>query len=162
MHYLLHADAKGGTGLDRYAVRHYLLSRGEEGVHEIESADVRITDGRSTRLENAAAPGDGSDSDNAEQDGSGRAVAIRAHDQAVLGVLCPSLKPRLSARTETFFWKGPLSLIDGSVARVKVVEVQDGGELVYYTVVSPASEDVAELCESPFKSASEAVRTWNY
>ena len=149
---------KAGTGLHRYAVRHYLLFRGDKRVYEIGAADVRITDGPITRLENATALRDGSRSDNAERHGSGGAVAIRAQDQAVLGVLFPSLKPRLSAQTGTFFWKGPLSLIDGSVVKVKVVEVQDGDELVYYPVVSPASEEVAELCESPCKSASEAVR----
>ena len=149
---------EGGSGLHRYAVRHYLLFRGDKGVHEIRSADVRITDGRSIRLGNAVARGDGSLSDDAERDGSHGAVAIRAHDQAVLSVLCPSLKPRRSAQTETFLWKGPMSLIDGSIVNVRIVEVDEGHRLVYYPRVSPASKRVTKLCDSPFESASEAAR----
>ena len=148
----------GRAGLDRYSVRHFVLFRGDEGVHEIRSADIRVIDEPIIGLEDDSASEDQSSSDGARWDGTRCAVAIRAHDQAVLGVLSPSLKPRLLARTETFFWKGPLSLIDGSVANVRIVEVEDRNGLVYYPRVSPASRHVAELCESPFKSASEAVR----
>ena len=35
---------KGRTGLGRYSVRHYVLFRGEDDVHEVRSADVRVTD----------------------------------------------------------------------------------------------------------------------
>ena len=148
----------GRTGLDRYAVRHYVLFRGEDVVHEIRPADVRVTDGPRIwpKEVNASkhAPGAGG----AEGDGARGIVEVRARDQSVLGVLCPSMEPQLSSRTETFFWKGSLPLIDGSAIEIRVAEVEDDGGLFYYPVVSSASEDVTELCETPFPSASHAVR----
>ncbi len=145
---------EGRDGLERYAVRHYVLFRGEDAVHEIDSDYVRVTDApRIWPREVNAAGGDG-----AAQDGRPNTVEVRARDQMVLGVLCPSLEPRLSIRTGTFFWKGLLSLIDGSATEVRVAEVKDDGELLYYLIVSEASEEVAELRETPFASASQAVR----
>ena len=149
---------EGRTGLDRYAIRHYVLFRGEDAVHEIRPADVRITVGPRIWPKEANAskhsPGVGS----AEGYGARGIVEVRARDQSVLGVLCPSMEPRLSSRTGTFFWKGSLQLIDGSAIEIRVAEVEDDGGLLYYPVVSSASADVAVLCETSFPSASHAVR----
>ena len=68
------------------------------------------------------------------------------------------MQPRLLSRTGTFFWKGSLSLLDGSAIEIKVVENENEDALLYYPVVSSVSKDVAELCETPFPSASHAVR----
>ena len=149
---------EGRVGLDRYAVRHYVLFRGDGSVHEVESADVQITDEPSVWPKSGQELGGGPSSNGTKSDGARGTVVTRAHDQAILGILCPSLEPRLSARTGTFFWKGAIQLVDGSNAEVRVVETEDDDGLVYYPMVSPASEEVAELCETSFKSASEAVR----
>ena len=85
-------------------------------------------------------------------------MAARAHDKEVLKVICPSLKPRLSARSGTFFWKGPLPLVDGTEAGLRILEVEDDEGIAYYLRVKPASAEAVELCETPFRSASEAVR----
>ncbi len=144
-----------GTGPDQYALRHYMLFRGENDVHEVPPTDVRVTDGPSiwSKEINASKHALG-----AEGDGVRGIVEVRAHDQSILDVLCPSMEPRLSSRTGTFFWKGSLPLIDGSAIEIRVAEVEDDGGLLYYPVVSSASDDVAELCETPFPSASHAVR----
>ena len=146
------------TGLDRYAVRHYVLFRGEEAVHEIRPTDIRVTDGPRIWPKEADASKHATGTGSAEGDGGRGIVEVRARDQSVLGVLCPSMEPRLSSRTGTFFWRGSLPLIDGSTIEVRVAEVEDDGGLFYYPVVSSASADVAELCETPFPSASHAVR----
>ena len=146
---------EGRTGIERYAVRHYLLFRGEDAVHEIRPTDVRLTG------EPRIWPKDVDDSKHApdvEADGPHGIVEIRARDKSFLGVLYPSMEPRLSSRTGTVFWKGSLPLIDGSAIEIGVAEVKDDGELLYYPVISNASDDVAELCETPFPSASQAVR----
>ncbi len=143
------------TGLDRYAVRHYVLFRGEDDVHEVAPTDVRVTDGP------CIWPGEVNASKHAlgaEGDGTPGIVEVRARDQSVLEVLCPSMEPRLSSRTGTFFWKGLLPLIDGSAIEIKVAEVEDDDGLLYYPLVSSASNDVGALCETPFPSASQAVR----
>ena len=152
-----HREA-GRTGLDRYTVRHYVLFRGDDAVYEIEPGNVRITDRPSIR------PTEHPDADRLrdEEAPEGRetpaSVAVRARDQVVLGVLFPSLEPRLSTVSGTFFWRGPMSLIDGSAIDVRVAEVRDEQELSYYPVVEPTSERVAELCGMPFPSAAHAVR----
>ena len=149
---------EGRNGLDRYAIRHYVLFRGEDDVHEVRPADVRVTD------EPRVWPKKVDDSNRvlgaggAKGDGTPRTVGVRARDQGVLGVLCPSMEPRLSSRTGTFFWKGSLPLIDGTAMEIRVAEVEDDDGLLYYPVISNASDAVAKLCETPFPSASHAVR----
>ena len=150
----------GRSGLDRYAVRHYVLFRGDDAVHEIAPADVKVTDDPGIWPKDHCASTDGRGGHGADGTGPrGKAsVAVRARDQVVLRVLFPSLVPRLSTSTGTFFWKGQLPLIDGSAVDVKVAEFDEDGSLVYYPVASPTSEHVAELCGRSFSSAAHAVR----
>ncbi len=150
----------GRKGLDRYAVRHYVLFRGDDAVYEIAPTNVKVTDDPGIWPKDHRASIDAREDHDA--DGAGPrgkvSVAVRARDQVVLGVLFPSLAPRLSTSTGTFFWKGQLPLIDGSAVDIKVAEIDDDGSLVYYPVVSPTSEHVAELCGKSFSSAAHAVR----
>ena len=150
----------GRRGLDRYAVRHYVLFRGDDAVHEVAPADVKVTDDLAISPNEHLASTDARGSAGAEGERtSGTAsVAVRAQDQVVLGLLFPSLEPRLSASSGTFFWKGQLPLIDGSTIDLKVAEVEDDASLVYHAVVSPTSEQVEELCGTSFTSAAHAVR----
>ena len=149
---------EGRAGMERYAVRHYLLFRGEDAVHEIRPTEVRVTQEARTWPEDVDASKRPPELNGAEEDATRGAVEVRAHDQSVLEVLCPSMEPRLSSGTKTFFWKGSLPLIDGSVMPIRIVEVEADGRLLYHLVVSSASEDVAQLCETPFPSASHAIR----
>ena len=153
---LLVTERRGGrAGLERYAVRHYVLFRGDEGVYEVEPADVRITDEARIWPKAAGTAEERTGSESAGRDG---AAAVRAHDRRVLGAMFPSLKPRLSARSGMFFWKGPLPLVDGTEAKLRVVEVEGDDGLAYHARVTPASAEAAELCASPFESASKAAR----
>ena len=152
---LVTARREGRSGLDRYAVRHYVLFRGDNGVHEVDPGDVRITDEAAIWPKDEAGAGNGLETNPARME---RAVAVRAHDQKVLEIMYPSLRPRLSARSKTFFWKGPLPLVDGTEADLRILEVEDDEGPAYYPRVRPASAEAAELCETPFRSASEAVR----
>ena len=149
---------EGETGLERYAVRHYVLFRGDDSVHEIRSEDVRVTSEPGIWPPNKPASENVLRVNAVGRDDKHVPVGIRAQDQMVLKVLSPSLQPRLSPRTGTFFWRGPLPLIDGSDADVKIVEVKDNDGLTYYPIVTSVFDEVSELCETPFKSASEAVR----
>ena len=152
---LVTACREGRTGLGRYAVRHYVLFRGDNEVYEVDPGDVRITDEVTIWPKDAAGAGDEPKIDLAR---TNRTVAVRAHDQQILAVMYPSLRPRLSARSETFYWKGLLPLVDGTEAELRVLEVEDDAGLAYYPRVSPASAEAGELCETSFRSASEAVR----
>ena len=150
----------GGRGLDRYAIRHYVFFRGDEGVHEIAHDDVTVT--REPRIwpkdRRSAPDARGEDGVTGDQTSGSVSAAVRARDKIALGVLFPSFEPRLSVPTGTFFWKGRLPLVDGSEIDVRVAEVADNGDLLYHPIVSPVSEGVAELCGTPFASATHAVR----
>ena len=152
---LVTARREGRSGLSRYAVRHYVLFRGDDEVYEVDPGDVRITDEATIWPKEAAGAGDELETGPERME---RALAVRAHDQQVLEVMYPSLRPRLSARSEMFFWKGPLPLVDGTEAGLRILEVEDDKGLAYYLRVSPASAEARELYETPFRSASEAVR----
>ena len=152
---LVTARREERSGLGRYAVRHYLLFRGDEEVYEVDPGDVRITDEATIWPKDTAGAGNGLGTDPERME---RTVAVRAQDQQVLEVMYPSLRPRLSARSKTFFWKGPLPLVDGTEAGLRILEVEDDEGLAYHLRVSPASAEAVELCQAPFRSASEAVR----
>lgn len=149
-------------GLDRYAVRHYVLFRGDDAVHEIPPTDVEVTDAPCIWPKDHRTSTDARDLEDHDAHGArplGRAsVAVRARDQVVLGVLFPSLAPRLSTSTGTFFWGGRLPLVDGSTVDVKVAEIEDDGELSYYPVVFSTSGQIGDVCGTPFMSAAHAVR----
>ena len=152
---LVTARREGQSGLGRYAVRHYVLFRGDNEVYAVDPWNVRITDEAAIWPKDAAGAGDGLEADPERME---RAVAVRAQDQQVLEVMYPSLRPRLSGLSKTFFWKGPLPLIDGTEAELRILEVEDDEGFAYYLRVSPPSAEARELFETPFRSASEAVR----
>lgn len=146
---------EGRSGLARYTVKHYVLFRGDNGVYEIDPHDVRVTDEAAIWPRGTAQEEYQLESDITRVD---RAFVVRAQDQQVLAVMYPSLKPRLSARSETFFWTGPLPLIDGTEAELRILEMEDDEGLAYYARVNPTAKDAKDLCEMPFRSASAAVR----
>lgn len=152
---LVTSRREGRSGLGRYAVRHYVLFRGDDEVYEVGRRNVRITDEPTIWPKDASGTADRPQSDDGR---NGLAVDVRVHDQRTLNVMYPTLKPRLSARSATFFWKGPLPLVDGTEAQIRVVEVEDGEGLVYYPTVSPTSAEAEQLSKAAFRSASEAVR----
>ena len=150
----------GRRGLDRYAIRHYVFFREDDAVHEIAHDDVTVT--REPRIwppdRRSASDARGDDGEKGDRSSGSVSAAVRARDKIALGVLFPSFEPRLSVPTGTLFWKGRLPLVDGSEINVRVAEVADNGDLLYHPVVSPVSEGVAELCGTPFASATHAVR----
>ncbi len=147
---------KRREGLERYNVRHFFLFRGDGGVYEVGNSRVVLTDDSSIWPEYSSTSRDRSQSERVQKNLS----AVRAHDQQVLGVMFPSMKPRLSTGSGTFFWKGPLTLVDGSEVPLRVLEVEAGDRLEYYArLVAVSSNKASELCRTPFNSASEAVRT---
>ena len=149
---------KEKVGLDRYAVRHYVLFRGENGAQEIHPTDVRMIDTPKIWPVKDDEQVNGRDLSLGRNNKSDRIAEVRARDKCVLGVLYPSMQPRLINRTSTFFWKGLLSLIDGSEIEVRIAEVEEDDKLLYYPVISNTPDPVSKLCQTPFQSASHAIR----
>ena len=101
---LVTARREGRSGLGRYAVRHYVLFRGDDEVYEVDPGDVRITDEAAIWPKDAAgAERRGPKTTLSER--NGRWLSARTTSRS-LEVMYPSLKPRLSARSETFLLEG--------------------------------------------------------
>ena len=144
-------------GLERYRMRHYILFRGDQNVHEIAPADVAITKKpiiwpveHEAEASTVESPHD---------------VAARAKDKAMIGDLFPDLRPYFSKRARTFYWKGPVRLIDDSIVQVTIPEMTDSlpHAAVYYQLIvknAPAlcSEVVEQITERRFVSATQAIR----
>lgn len=143
-------------GLERYRMRHYILFRGDQNVYEIGPANVAIK--REPNIWPAEHEAQASTVE------SPRDVATRARDKEVISDLFPDLRPYFSKRARTFYWKGPVRLIDDSIVQVTIPEMTDGlpHEAVYYQLIvknAPAlcSEIVEQLTERRFVSATQAI-----
>lgn len=144
-------------GLERYRMRHYILFRGDHNVHEIAPADVTITKEpiiwpvkHEAEASTVESPYD---------------VAARAKDKAIIGDLFPDVRPYFSKRARTFYWKGPVRLIDNSIVQVTIPEMTESlpHEAAYYQLIvnnAPAlcSEVVEQITERRFVSATQAIR----
>ena len=142
------------TGLQRYQVRHYVLYRGDSRVYELDPSCIEMTQEEAvwpveapSRI--ATAPSVNS---------------VRATDKHTLEQLYPDLRPYQAKRANTVYWKGPMSLIDGSIVDVMIPEMIDDrpGATPYYQVLlknSPieCTELVEKLNATQFASATSAV-----
>ena len=142
--------------LARYRIRHYILFRGDQNVYEIAPGKVVITE------EPVVWPVE--HEVEAWSEASCDRVAVRARDNRMIAELFPDLRPYMSRRADTFYWKGPHELIDDSIAQITIAEMTDGppDQPAYYQVIvknAPAlcSEVVAGLMERRFVSAIQAI-----
>ena len=142
--------------LGRYQIRHYILFCGDQNVYEIAPANVVITEEPVVwPVEHEA---------EASTEASCHREAVRARDNGIIAELFPDLRPYMSKRANTFYWKGPHELIDDSIAQVTIPEMTDESpsKSAYYQIIvknAPAlcSEVVAGLTERRFVSATQAI-----
>ena len=142
------------TGLQRYQVRHYVLYRGDSRVYELDPSCIEMTQTpavwpATVQSQVAAAPSVNN---------------VRATDKDALEQLYPDLRPYQSKRANTLYWKGSMSLVDGSIVEVIIPEMIDDqpGAAPYYQVLlknSPieCAELVEKLNASQFASATSAA-----
>lgn len=147
--YALLVTKKNPRGNPRYVVRHYFFRRNDDSVHEIPSERVQIVDAPliwptnshsvivATTVDNATA----SDSPNPE----------RTKDQEFFSDFYPDLKPMLSKKLGALYWKGSLTLVDGS--RTDVIVMEDSSHRVAPYSVALADDDGS--------AASEVATTFN-
>jgi hypothetical protein len=155
--YALLVVKKNHAGDLRYAVKHFIFRRGEDAIHEIPPNEVRLIDTPVLR------PGKEVEKDDPPQqhipqDGPN---PERAKDQEFFSEFYPDLKARLAKDIGALYWKGSLSLVDGS--RIEVVAMEDPRDPTQcYSIASssktPAIADVlAEFKQRHFRSARHAV-----
>ena len=96
----------GGAEASRYSVKHYILWRDDDAVHEVDPANVIIT--------REAPVWPVSSKPEAAEKGSRQSKEVRTRDVAIIPEIYPSLRPYWSKRASTLYWKGELELVDGS------------------------------------------------
>ena len=146
----------GASGLDRYHVRHYVLFREDETVYEIAPERVSVID------EPLVWPTTAESAQSTQQ----TEVAVRVNDKSIIECLYPEIRPNQSRRANTFYWRGTIQLINGAVVRLTIPELMGDDEQAvepFYQVLVKnlpeiCSEEMAQLGECRFRSATEAIR----
>lgn len=156
--YALLVVSKNRTGSLRYEIKHFVFRRNDKTVYEIPPDNVRIV--------TAAAlwPPAPERSEMFISDQPTDASAPnpqRVKDQEFFGEFYPELKALFSKRVGAPYWKGSLSLIDGSHTNIVTMETADGSTPSYSITTSsknPLFDDVLRRCqEKQFHSARHAV-----
>jgi hypothetical protein len=145
-------------GEPRYAVKHFVFRRDDNTVYEIPATQVRLVNAPSPRTserETNETPKACKDEPQAAPNPE------RAKDQDFFAEFYPHLKPFLSTSAGVPYWKGPLSLVDGSRAEVVAMENPAGRQLSYsiaYSCKNPVIvETLTRYRERQFRSARHAV-----
>jgi hypothetical protein len=141
----------------RYEVKHHVIFRNEETIHEIPASRVSIVDIAGQDLSFARPVP--SESDTSPMEVQATANLERVKDQEFFSEFYSGLRPGFSKALGTLYWKGPLNLIDGSRADVLVMEFPDGHKPSYsITIPGPNAPDaIANYRDRNFKSARHAV-----
>jgi hypothetical protein len=157
--YALLVVSKNRGGNPRYAVKHFLFRRGDDAIYEIPPKDVQLVDTPALR------PRDG---ETAEPSGPSRQNVPqiapnpeREKDRQFFSEFYPSLKPLLSKSIGAPYWKGPLSLVNGSHADVVAMEDPDDKARSYSIATSSKDPLIADILaryqDRKFSSARHAV-----
>jgi hypothetical protein len=161
--YALLVTSKNRNGNPRYAVKHFVFRRSDTAICEIPAADVRLVDIPVLRPPRHAerAKADDAPPQQQHQRQQGAPNPERAKDQEFFADFYPGLKALLSKDTGAPYWKGSLSLIDGSRAEVVAMEDPDDKARSHSIATSsknPVIADIlAQYTERKFRSARHAV-----
>jgi hypothetical protein len=150
------------SGKPRYDVRHYFFRRGNDNFQEIPHASVHVIDvpiliaalDTNTKSVHSPSADTRKTASNPE----------RAKDKEFFGEFYPRLKAQFSDKLGTFYWKGPLTLIDGSAIDIVAAESADGS-LPEYSIVTSSknttcADTVAGYKDRTFPAARHALVTF--
>lgn len=144
----------------RYDVKHFMLFRGDNIIHEIDESQIHIAD------EPSSGNGDASFSTATlpEERPAPDVHQERVRDQAVFSEFYPRLEPGFSRRLGAFFWKGEIHLVDHSSAEVLVMENAAKEDPTYSITITQPREAAAKVLNHyrnrTFRSARQAV--WQF
>lgn len=154
--YALLVVSKSRGGNARYNVKHFVFRRGDNNIYEIPQDEVRLVDvpllrpGKEAELHAALPQLALQDTINPE----------RAKDQEFFAEFYPDMRSLL-AKSGAPYWKGPLSLVDGSHAEVVAMENSDDQAKSYSIASSSKEPAVAKVLkqykERRFRSARDAA-----
>ncbi len=157
--YALLIVGKNHGGDPRYAVKHFLFRRGDDTIYEIPPKDVRLVD---TPVLLPGHPSENVEERDPPRHGQQNAPnPERARDQEFFSEFYPGLRALLSKDTGAPYWKGHLSLVDGSRAEIVAVEDPNDKARSYSIATSSKNPDItdtlAQYQDLKFRSARHAV-----
>ena len=147
---------------NRYALKHFIIFRGDPVFCEIPSSHVTIVDDQAVWVgENNSIGSDIRPAFEASTARHAQTKQIRAIDSTVIPEMYPEFKPFLSKGASGIYWKGKLSLINGVSLLVAVIEVQDGENVSYVVGLSEADRNIYKssmpYLNRTFSSAVKAI-----
>lgn len=155
--YALLVVSKNRGGNPRYAIKHFIFRRGDEAIYEIPANAVQLVDGPPLRPGKVAEPHDPPP----PKDSPIAANPERAKDHEFFAEFYPGLKALLAKNIGALYWKGPLSLVDGSHADVVAMEDPDDSARSYSIASSCKNSAITDILEQykqrKFRSARHAV-----
>lgn len=156
--YALLVVCKNRGSNSRYAIKHFIFRRNDSTIYEIPPDEVRVLNVPVLRPR----PIERSETRDTPQPVRVSAPnQQRAKDQEFFTDFYPDLKPLVSKGTGVPYWKGSLSLIDGSRAEIVAMESPDGATPSYSIATSsknPLFADILARCpKRQFRSARHAV-----
>lgn len=158
--YALLVVSKNRGGNPRYAVKHFIFRRGNDAIYEIPAKDVRLVEAPPLRPRATVEQAEPRNPPPQHRQPNG-ANPERAKDQEFFSEFFPGLKALLSKDSGAPYWKGPLSLVDGS--RAEVVAMEDPGDKARPYSIGTSSKDpliadtMARYQDRKFRSARHAI-----
>jgi integrative and conjugative element protein (TIGR02256 family) len=159
--YALLVVRKNDHGNPRYDVKHYFFRRDDEAVYEIPDNYIRVVD---LPLLSPADGDSGTPRASTAQpldQHQPRANSERAKDKDFFADFYPDVRALFSEKLSAPYWKGPLTLIDGSRIDVVAVESADGSTPEYSIVTAgdqpTCAEVLAKYKAHKFTSARHAI-----
>jgi proteasome lid subunit RPN8/RPN11 len=144
----------------RYEVKHFIVFRKDNEVHEIPDSQILVLDKSRAHSGSARAVFD-TDKPSLSTPIPPNAMAERAKDKELFSEFFPSLTPVFSKGLGSIYWKGQIALIDGSNAEVLAIERPDQADEIYAITVKGQKGSAAEVVERyrqrNFPSARQAV-----
>lgn len=158
--YALLVVRKNPHGNPRYNVKHYFLRRNDEVVHEVPHGNVRLVD---IPLLSPSVSGDGGAQRTRHTVDTPRQATAnpeRTKDNDFFAEFYPDLRSLFSEKLGAPYWKGSLTLVDGS--RLDVAAVESVGEAPDYSIVTAGdnptyAEALTAYKGRKFSSARHAI-----
>jgi len=140
----------------RYEIKHFVLFRGDDTIHELDESQFHILE------QSHSGNGEATFTTPALQE---ERPALEVHeervrDQAVFSEFYPGLEPGFSEKLGAFFWKGKIHLVDNSYAELLVMEnTTEEGPTYSITITNPreAAKVLSHYRDRTFRSARQAV-----
>ncbi len=162
--YALLVVARNAVGSEhRYAVKHFIVYRGDPQLYEILPSQVQISDEASIYVPERQEPADkrrGTVPKGNEDRPDLNQTRIR--DKEALSEMHPEMKPFASKSTGSLYWRGPVRLIDDSTVEALVLEALEEGQASYSSTLAKSDakrfQCLASHSEQAFDSARRALR----